>query len=258
MPEVIRIVVAIWLVVSLQPAAPCLCADGQSGTTLVLNQVSDVCGHITTYVNERAIKITFVDRPDYLVASAPTWKVMLCNGSNKKALSMSLEQWLKHVPQMTYAAADWDRFELTLARKYLIKRDGRDLRRFTIVGMYQGKRIVPCQLARNSEYLVIEGAPVAAPACFIMQKVFSCPKVPGLPVEFTNHRKASPVEGFRMALGGDDHWLTTTKIDSRTVPTAFFGYPTGYTPVPREVDVINDGANQGRVEDLVKEFLPSH
>ena len=170
---------------------------------------------------------------------------------------MSLTKWLGHIVQMTYAYADYDRFNLALAPKNLIKRYGRDLRRFVITGERRGEEVVPTTLGRNGEYLVIEGAPVAEQACYIWQKALSCPKVMGVPVSFVNHGKEGKVVGFSRELGGQDHWLTTSSIEERVMPLKFFAYPADYTAVEKEAEVIDDNSRKEHVDNLVRDLFPS-
>jgi hypothetical protein len=230
---------------------------GQGDMTLVLKQVGDIGGPSICYINQKSIKIKYTGTTSYLVASAPKWEVMFCNDTNKKVFKMSFDAWLKHIVQMSYADSDWDRFNLSLAKRYDVSRFGRNLTRYKITGILIGNTIHDCDTARNSEYLVLEKAAVAKQACYIMQKAYSAPKIDGLPVEFINHRKKGVVKGYKRDLGGDDHWLSTSSIVEERLPASFFAYPAGFVTATKEADVLNDDKRKKHVDDMVKDLLPS-
>ena len=125
---------------------------------------------MTTYVNENSLRVTLSDSKVYLVANAPDWKVVFCNPENKKALTMTLPNWIKHFVQFTYAEPDWDRFKLLLCRKRLVKRDGRVLFHYDIAGLMSPNGLVPCTTCRNGKYLVLENKTVPPQACNILEK----------------------------------------------------------------------------------------
>lgn len=230
---------------------------GQGDKTLVLKQVGDIGGPSTCYINQKSIKIIYTGNTSYLVANAPKWEVMFCNDINKKVFKLSLDAWLKHIVQMSYAEADWDRFNLSLKKRYDVTRFGRNLTRYKITGMLINNKIYDCDTARNCEYLVLERAAVAKQACFIMQKAYSAPKIEALPVELTNHRKTNEVKGYQRDFGGADHWLSTANIKEERLPAGFFAYPSGYSPAGREAEVLNDDKRRQHVDDMVKDLLPA-
>ena len=49
--------------------------------------------------------------------------------------------------------------------------------------------------------------------------------LPAVPVEFINRGSDQNVEGFKRDLGGDSHYLSTSKIEEKVMPSAFFAYP---------------------------------
>jgi hypothetical protein len=255
--NIYRLLFALPLVVLLLAICRPALADGQTARTLVLTQVSDTYGQVTSYVNQGAIKIAIGNGKVYLVSNAPGWKVMFCNDTNKKMLSMSLPQWLERVPQLTYATTDWDRFRLQIVRTNPVNLYGRELRRYVFVPIESRTASAPSSVAPSGEYFVLEGEGAAKEACFIMQKALSCPKVAGIPVNFINHRKKRAVEGLTRSLGGDEHWLNTSKIEERVVPQAFFAYPSDYKMAKREAEVVDDKDRREHIESVLKDLLPN-
>lgn len=254
--NIYRLLMAMLIVAFLLADCPVVFAQGQGAKTLVLTQVSDVYGHITSYINHGAIKIVVGGGNVYLVSAAPNWKVMFCNDTNKKALIMSLPQWLQHLPSMTYAASDWDRFRISVVRSNQVKRDGRVLQRYFYVPEDQRVAAVSSPSALGLEYFVLATDSAAKEACLIMEKALSCPKITGIPVDLINHKKKAAVTGFTRSLGGDDHCLTTSKIEERVMPPAFFAYPANYKIGRSEAEVVDDKVRREHIDGLVKDLLP--
>jgi hypothetical protein len=221
-----------------------------------MTQSCESYGHVTTYINDRALKIVIDGTSSYLVSAAPTWRVMFCNDNNKKAVSFSLTQWLKRIPQMTYAECDWDRYNLRLVRTDETRRFGRAMRRFVCEKSEIRLPIAPNGTAHGGNYIVLENSQAPLAACHIMEKALDCPAVSGVPVELVNHPAKGAVVAFSRSLGGDDHWFSTKSLEERAMPLSFFAYPTGYKIVVKEAEVVDDKKRQGQVKDIIEDLLP--
>jgi hypothetical protein len=225
--------------------------------TLVLEQRTETLGRVTTYVSERGVKVLVKDSKCYLVALAPTWKVMFCNDENKKALSMTYDKWLKHFPRFTYSAADeWDRCSTVVYKGDNVRRLGYIMRQCFFPAKNVNGHIERVDVPQRGEYFVIEKSWPGEQPYRILQKTFSCPNLAGIPVDLINNTRADRVEAFGRHFGGVEHWLATSQIQDKKMSSAFFAYGQGYTMCRREVEVLDDNKKKSDVDDVARELLP--
>jgi hypothetical protein len=243
---------------SLPVCEPVAFAVDHQTKTLVLEQQSDSYGKVITSINNHAIKISVVGGKSYLVACAPSWQVMLCNDDSKKALSMSFAEWIKHIPSTSYVGIDWDRCEFAVSPRGGARKAGLDYLHFVFPADRPTAKSRMISPKYRGDYDVIGAWGAAPEACAIMQKALNCPELKGdrIPVDFINHGKNVAVVGFARNVGGDAHWMTTTRVQQRQVSDADFVYPKGYQLCKREVDILNDRARNSSVDDVLKDFMP--
>jgi len=224
--------------------------------TVVITQIGQGLGTTKTYINRRAIKVVILGSTTYLVARAPKWQVMFCNDENRKALSMPLAEWLKHDTYTTYAGKEWDRFVLTLSPPRDVKKFGRPVKFYKIVGAFKAGHVMPCKRMPNGDYYVLPDMNVASQALGIMQKALNCPgTASGIPLELTKREPDKEMKAFMSTPGGDEHMLCTDKIEEIVVPDSFFVYPKNYAQAKLEVTVLNDDKRRNRVDDVAKDLI---
>jgi hypothetical protein len=240
---------------ALSIARPGGAADKRLEKTIVLSQVGDVLGATKTYVNRHAVKITVDGSSAYLIAVAPLWRVMLCNDANKKAVSMPFSEWMNHNMRLSYLGNGWDRYGLVITPSIGRQRLGRAVLDFKIAGKRKGNEVVPSQLILDADYCVLKAQAVADEACNITQKALSVPKTKGLPLELTKHGAAQKVEAFKAEVGGEEHLLSTKKIEEKMIAADFFAYPENYKLEKLEVTVVNDGKHLNHVERMVDDLF---
>ncbi|MBU6455557.1 MAG: hypothetical protein KGS72_27545 [Cyanobacteria bacterium REEB67] len=229
----------------------------QLSDTLVLEQRTETLGRVTTYVSEHGLKVLVRGSKCYLVAVAPSWKVMFCNDENKKALAMSYDQWLEHFPRFTYSAADeWDRCNTIVYKAEKLRRLGYIMRQCFFPAKNVNGHIERIDAPQRGEYYVIEKSWPGEQPYRILQKAFSCPNLAAIPVDLINETHADRVEAFGRHFGGVEHWLATSRIVDQKLPSSFFAYGQGYTFCRREAEVLNDSKKRADVDDVVRELLP--
>ncbi|MBU6455558.1 MAG: hypothetical protein KGS72_27550 [Cyanobacteria bacterium REEB67] len=233
-------------------------AADQRVKTLVLEQQSDAYGKVITTINNHALKISVIGGKSYLVACAPAWRVMLCNDESKRAMSMSLAQWLHHIPSTSYVGSDWNRYEFAVSPRGGVRKGGLDYLHFVFPADHPTAKSINISPKYNGDFEVIGGWGAAPEACAIMQKALNCPELKGdrIPVNFINHGKNVAVVGFAREVGGDAHWMTTARVQQRPVSDRDFVYPKGYKLCQREVEILNDRARNSSVDDVLKDLMP--
>jgi len=230
-------------------------AEGEK--TFVLKQNGDTYGDTTTYINKHALKMVVDGSKVTLLATAPSWRVVLFNDRNRTAYSSSYDDWLLHVPETTYAGHDWTRYPLIVQPEGpQVPRLGRMAVHCKVLGVLKEGGLKPSKRITNGHYLVLKNLPVAFQACAILEKALSCPGFPdGLPLEFYNLRKAGKIEAFKSDLGGTEHFFATKNIEEKTVPDSFFQYPHGYKPERREAEVLNDDRLKKQMNNLARQLM---
>ncbi len=134
---------------SLVPAAASGKDAAPADSALRLKTRSYDVGSTETFISKNAIRVNF-NSDVYLVASAPQWRVVLCNRDLKKGLSMTLQQWLTHSPQWSFTPVDdWIRTEplLEIGKKRVF---GRPCIEFAFAQKYpNGKLLVKQDATRG-------------------------------------------------------------------------------------------------------------
>jgi hypothetical protein len=223
--------------------------DGQKA--LIIRQSGDYLGSTKTIITPKALRIEIEQSEAYLLATAPKWQVMLCNDANKRALTMNYTDWLKHIPEFTYAGVDWDRFALVTKPLRGLTFLGRPARLYDIVGQRVNGYVLPSNRVTSGTLTVLEDQPIAKEAASIMQKAIGTPQCSGIPVEFM--KIVQKTDAFN-TIPGKERFLSTRRIEEKLVSPQIFVSPKNYKTAHREVEVLDDPKKRNRVDRAVELF----
>jgi hypothetical protein len=239
------------MTVATRSANPAWAAEKQKA--IVLTQTSAALGRTITYVSSTAVRVNVERGGSYLVASAPRWKVVMFNPTDKLGFEMDYEQYLRHAPQFTYIEpshrrpidswpklrAGVDKYAGVECSKFVVPRDprSRSAEKSEVVGYF----------------LTLERQSVPKQICLILDKFFFQPPLPGIPLQeyLPDNTKA----GYSfLDLRGNYSVLSTSLVREEDCSADLFRYPVSFKKVPREIDVISDSSRRKELEDLTKDM----
>jgi len=193
-------------------------------------------GGLKIYLSNKAIKVLVLNGGGYLMACAPSWRVVQFNPNNNLGMTWSLREWMGHTPRYTYFVPDKDdHFIWQQTRTEPIKVFGKDC--------------IKARMHRHSkegnwgehEYIFLPHQPVSQVACSILQKLVNAPTIEGIPVSFRT-LPAPPK-------AGEHQLFITSKIEEIDMPETFFAYPTGFKLAKHESDIVSDSTRNRLIEE---------
>lgn len=226
-------------------------AAAASDKALLLKQSSTSIGASESYLTSQAIRININDK-SYLIAKAPTWRVVLFNSLNKTGLQMSYQQWISHHPKWNHGKdVDWVPSE-HLLKVASPKIDGRQCTDYLLADLLPNGRLVAKQAGISGHLLVTKVEAVAPQAIHVLQRTLDVPQTADLPLRLTLNGKERQVEGMKFVLGGDTHLLATKVIKAAEVDPTIFTYPKNFRAVDTEIAVLYDSKT---INSNVEQFL---
>ncbi|CAN5597944.1 hypothetical protein BH11CYA1_BH11CYA1_49800 [soil metagenome] len=218
-------------------------------------QSSISVGVSVCYLTSQAVRVDFGNDKVYLVAKAPSWKVVLYNSVTKCGMEMSYARWLAHHPKWNHGKdVDW------VPRERLLKVgspviDGRKCTDYVLAEMSPSGRLAPKAGGNKGHFIVAQVEGVAPQALHILQRTVDMPQVTDFPLRLTINGKSRPVEGMRWSMGGDSHLLSTSSIKTVAVPSSIFLYPKSFKPMAFETEILYDSKTMNsNVEQFLNAF----
>lgn len=211
-------------------------------------------GLIKTFVSDSAVRIELGDEQTYLVAAAPTWKVVLFNAKTQKGLNMSYEQWLAHTTSWNYGSDDAFLDQVPLLKVGPLKVQRLDCVRYALATRLADGKIVPKRSGLPGEYVVYENGKVPVQAIRIIGRAFNLPLIDGLPVRLTLFEKPgekAEVSALTRRIGGVTHYYEFTGYSECPFKQALFSYPGSFKSVRKEAEVFMDPGRTKQVEQLL-------
>ena len=226
-----------------------------SEKALAIKQSSLSVGVSVSYLTSQALRVDIGSDKTYLVAKAPSWKVVLFNSVNNCGLEMSYNQWISHHPKWNHGKdTDWLPFEKMLKVASPLV-DGRKCTDYVLAELLPSGRLVPKTGGTSGHFIVAEVEDIAPQALHILQRTLDMPQTTGLPLRLTISGKKRHVEGMALSMGGDSHMLATNSIKTVEVPASTFAYPKGFKVVPHETEVLYDSKTMNsNVEQFLNAF----
>jgi hypothetical protein len=227
-------------------------ASDTGKVTFKIDQSSYFVGRADTFINDHAIRVNFGSEKIFLVASAPTWRVVLYNAEKKLGLAFSYDEWLQRHPVWSNALDhDWIPRAALLpvgtSRIY-----GLPVRTYKFGERVNGKVIVKTN-GQQATMAYADSNSVSEKGCHILQRAFCVPQMQGLPLTLTFHSQERKIEGMKRGLGGSQHMLKTISLEPLTPAGSKFdySYPRSFKRVMRESELMrtSDG------DENVKQFM---
>jgi hypothetical protein len=219
---------------------------------LYLKQSAALVGAAESYLTSKAVRINFGNDQIYLVAKAPTWRVVMFNNITKKGLAMPYQQWISHHPTWNHGKdIDWIPAEhlLKVASPVI---DGRYCTDFVLAELLPNGHLVPKAGGACGHLLTAEVDGLASQACHILQRTLDLPQTAGVPLRFTLNRQSRRVEGMKFVMGGDAHLVSTSTIKTVPLQPSLFTYPVNFKAVAIEYEVLYDSKT---MNSNVEQFL---
>jgi hypothetical protein len=228
------------------PALALAKGQSQTVTALKLEQSHCTIGKVEVLISDQAVKITINKSHTFLVARAPTWKVVWYRNDPNVAYETSLAEWCKTgtklVPLGGLGERPFDKVGVTnINGQHIIKLHNQEEKK-TVDVWFVDDRTKPIQ------------------ACRILAGLFRVPEQKGVPYrcKLTYRLPDIPVNSqvswtktsslFEKAEGTR---LDTTKISKVNVANSEFDYPRGYKIAKFEQGVwLSSGATEA-VDDLL-------
>jgi len=227
---------------------PAALAKGQAQTVgvLKLEQTHCTIDKIEVLLSNQAVKIKIKKSDTFLIARAPTWKVVWYRNDPKTAFEISFSEWCttgtKLVPIGTF-------------RPRPFKQEG--------VTKISGESIV--KLSSNErkkllDFWLVDDRTRPQPASDILISLFRLPPAKGVPYKFKvtylqpdveNKTQISWIKGGSLFEKEEGTRLYTTKMSRVTVPSSEFDYPQNYKLVKQEQQVWLTSGTREAVDDLL-------
>ncbi len=219
---------------------------------LYLKQSAASVGAAESFLTSQGVRINFGSDQIYLVAKAPTWRVVLFNGITKKGLAMPYQQWISHHPTWNHGKdVDWIPAEhlLKVASPVI---GGRRCTDFVLAELLPNGHLVSKTAGVSGHLVTAEVDGVASQACHILQRTLDLPQTAGVPLRFTLNGQSRRVEGMKFVMGGDAHLVSTATIKTVPLAPSLFTYPKNFKAVVQELDVLYDSKT---MNSNVEQFL---
>lgn len=222
---------------------------------LYLKQSAASVGMVESYLTSQGIRINFGNDKVYLVAKAPTWRVVFFNSVTNRGLEMPYEKWISHHPSWNHGKVDdWVPSEhlLKVASPTI---DGRRCSDFVLAELMPKGGMVPKQGRTAGHLIATQVSGIAPQAIHILQRTLDLPQTADLPLRLTLAGKKRKVEGLKFKIGGESHLLSTTAIKTVSLPLSLLTYPKNFQVVPIEFEVLYDSkALNSSVEQFLDAF----
>ncbi|HEY9683084.1 MAG TPA: hypothetical protein V6C86_16015 [Oculatellaceae cyanobacterium] len=234
---------------------------------MIVEQQHDEIGQVRTIIAKDAIRIDLLWSKAYLIAKAPTWRVVLYNPANKLAMDMPLETYLSESPNWQganrYRELDRGKLKVETPTKKLgkIKYADRDCLKFGVVKIV-GNKVDPRDRYK-AYYYTFPDSSVRPEISQILYHFFliQTSSNQGIPVYSASVHdvKAASLQhdiGFLANLTSGDlsSHMTTSKFSSASFPSSYFEYPKNYKKVSYELDVLSDANRKGVAEDMLHDL----
>lgn len=228
-------------------------SDSPSEQTMVLEQYSHVAGRIFTFVNPHALRINIENKEIFLVATAPSWRVVFFNSKTNCAMDLPLNEWLKHQAEWSYINEDNWLGEETVMKTGDITRFGVKCEELCLASPTRDGHLVKKPKNMQATLIDVRNAQTPAQACQICWHTLNLPPLNGIPVQCVLSSPKKQIRGMS-SQGGEERVFRTDKISQVTCDKDFFVYPKGFKTVKREVDVVGTAARSKRAEPFLDFF----
>jgi hypothetical protein len=237
---------------------------------IFLTQSQSTAGSFKTTLTPHAIKMERLGSKVFLIAMAPTWRVVFYNPRNCRAIDLPLQQWLRHWecwtafvqpfannPKAGVKIEDYDGHSPELTGK--VTYCGQNCSRYETLNIQAHETIDPRHRYAAEIYLC-PNKNIPKPELQIMQKMFQIPPLEGIPV-FSDRRadRSAVYDGAgdpRGLIGFFAHQgrLSTSSFTRGHVADADFSYPKNFKKVLKESDVLLDSFAQKEGDDTADLF----
>ncbi len=224
----------------------------------VLEQVTATHGPVTTFVSPVAVKLQFTDVNAYLVARAPTWRVMLVNVDSKLVYECPYEKWLSHGISRSYFGAEPDEQQSAsvLTKGHNCKYADKMCELYFI-----NMRLKSGRQSRIANYYLLSEPKPDSHACKVLEKWLAVPFSEGIPVamkwydettgETYRAKQNKSLSSFH-ALYADN--VDTKRVYNRNVNESFFSYPQSFKPVKTENEIFSTRETRHDAESIFSEL----
>ncbi|HEY9756408.1 MAG TPA: hypothetical protein V6C97_14675 [Oculatellaceae cyanobacterium] len=234
---------------------------------MIVEQQHNEIGQVRTVIAKDAVRIDLLWSKAYLIAKAPTWRVVLYNPANKLAMDMPLQTYLAESPNWQganrYRKLERGKSNVETPTKKLgnIKYADRDCSKFGVVKIV-GNKVDP-EDRYKAYYYTFSDPSVRPEISQILYHFFliQTSSNQGIPVYSApaHDVKAASVQhdiGFLANLTSGDlsSHMTTSKFGSGSFPSSYFEYPKNYKKVSYELDVLSDPNRKGVAEDMLHDL----
>lgn len=224
-------------------------ASAQS-KNLVIRQKDAFAGATTVYLNKSAIRVEFGSPECCLIANAPQWHITLFNKRNRNGLSMSLDQWLQHIPHWPMSIEDneWMR-SISVLKSAPCRLQGQNCEVYRFAYRDRKGTIHPKTYGVQGTVYLTKHELAPEEACSILRRIYCVPKEieNGLPLRVALNPQATSVsqrvEGLSLKVprGSTSESLFTNSIEVKSnSPAIQFKAPARYNPVKHENQVLID------------------
>jgi hypothetical protein len=222
-------------------------AHGAVQPCTIISGGNEALGGLKIYVSNNALRVQLLSGKTYLVARAPDWHVVVFNPTNNRGMSMPLQKWLDHTPQVVYWPVPDQHDHWVESSSSETTRLGNKCVKVTL---YKTKGPAqPRYKSKDNEYILLDNPTANLAACHIVQTFLGVPPHKGIPLSFTCMVR---IRSIKNTLAFQRHdILKTTKIERGSAPTQFFSYPTGFKHAKREVEIISDGDKKEQYENIL-------
>jgi hypothetical protein len=219
---------------------------------LLIEHVTSAHGTVSTYVTADAVKVVFLNIHGYLIALAPSWKVVLVNTDEKLIYEDDYNHWINRLISYSYMGGTGDQCGYVLRKAGKKHYAGRECSLYTTGST-----------SALASYVVIEPTVVPAQGCRVLEKWFGTPFMDAVPVAYhwehngisqsVENRRSKPTNSVF-----NDHIdsLQTRSIKDTECPRDFFSYPSGLKKVHSEFDIFATKKRTKELEDALQDLGP--
>jgi len=227
----------------------CFAVD-HSKTCTVLVQSQMTAGTFKTTLTAEAIKMERLGGKSYLVARAPSWRVVFFNPANNKAMDMSFKQFLDHLCNWSAATKE----TRSVSDESLVgPNNSSKIGTVNCLGQKCVRYWMRDERGYWGECIILPTAKYPKEELMIMAKMLDFPRIFGIPISGKVMRKtatAKPGEPAGLLDFYDYNWAISTKsLKQDQTTNDNFTYPNKFQKVSREFDVTLDSAQRKRSDE---------